>query len=147
MDSYDSGDHTEIVAGDEEDEHAALPDSHEDDDHTQMVGDEYDDGDATMHFDGDSAPSDGGGAVPSGPQVSVENAGPLDLGQSFGTRYRIDKLLGFGGMGAVYKAWDNELDIPVALKVIRPEVAQDPVMARQLDKRFKRELLLAAIDL
>ena len=46
-------------------------------------------------------------------------------------------------MGAVYKAWDKELDIPVALKVIRPEVAQDPALAEQLDRRFKRELLLA----
>jgi tetratricopeptide (TPR) repeat protein/tRNA A-37 threonylcarbamoyl transferase component Bud32 len=46
-------------------------------------------------------------------------------------------------MGAVYKAWDQELDIPVALKVIRPEMAQDPAVAEQLDRRFKRELLLA----
>jgi serine/threonine protein kinase/tetratricopeptide (TPR) repeat protein len=68
---------------------------------------------------------------------------PLKVGEAFGSRYRIDKLLGFGGMGAVYKAWDNELEIAVALKVIRPEVAADPALAEQLDRRFKRELLLA----
>jgi len=31
-------------------------------------------------------------------------------------RYRVDALLGQGGMGAVYKAWDQSLNIPVAVK-------------------------------
>ncbi len=70
-------------------------------------------------------------------------AGPLEIGESFGDRYRIDALLGFGGMGAVYKAWDTQVDIPVALKVVRTEATADPAMTRQLDRRFKRELLLA----
>ncbi len=69
--------------------------------------------------------------------------GPLEVGASFGDRYRIDALLGFGGMGAVYKAWDTQVDIPVALKVVRTGAATDPAMTRQLDRRFKRELLLA----
>ena len=77
-----------------------------------------------------------------GPVLSDDEA-VLKVGEAFGSRYRIDKLLGFGGMGAVYKAWDNELDIAVALKVIRPEVAADPALTQQLDRRFKRELLLA----
>ena len=34
--------------------------------------------------------------------------GPLAIGQDFG-RYHIIKLLGVGGMGAVYQAWDSEL--------------------------------------
>ena len=143
LDSFESGDQTEIVSSADDDEHTILPDGHEEDDHTQLVTEDSDGDDATMHLDGGSSASGGAGAGVPVPPVSVENAGPLDLGQSFGSRYRIDTLLGFGGMGAVYKAWDNELDIPVALKVIRPEVAQDPVMAKQLDRRFKRELLLA----
>jgi serine/threonine protein kinase/tetratricopeptide (TPR) repeat protein len=85
--------------------------------------------------------------VPPAAQTQVPTASggkdPLKVGEAFGSRYRIDKLLGFGGMGAVYKAWDNELEIAVALKVIRPEVAADPALAEQLDRRFKRELLLA----
>jgi len=48
-------------------------------------------------------------------------------------------LLGEGGMGAVYKASDRELDRPVALKVIRPELASSSSMLA----RFKQELLLS----
>jgi serine/threonine protein kinase/tetratricopeptide (TPR) repeat protein len=69
--------------------------------------------------------------------------GPLQLGESFGNRYHIIHLLGLGGMGAVYQAWDAELGVAVALKVVRPEVAADPETARMMEKRFKQELLLA----
>ncbi len=54
-------------------------------------------------------------------------------------RYEILKLLGEGGMGAVYKARDRELDRLVALKVIRAELAGHPTVLA----RFKQELILA----
>jgi tetratricopeptide (TPR) repeat protein len=73
----------------------------------------------------------------------TNNAGPLEVGQSFGPRYHIIRLLGAGGMGAVYQAWDAELGVAVAIKVIRPEVMEDPVTAEEVGRRFKRELLLA----
>jgi hypothetical protein len=76
--------------------------------------------------------------VPGGP-----GEGPLAPGHAFGSRYQIISVMGVGGMGAVYKAWDHELGVLVALKVIRPEVAADPKTARALEKRFKQELLLA----
>ena len=64
----------------------------------------------------------------------------LAPGSAFGTRYRIESLLGEGGMGAVYKAYDTELGRTVALKLVRPELATNP----QTMQRFKQELLLAS---
>src|SRR5215203_2432241 len=75
--------------------------------------------------------------------TAPRSGGPLAIGQSFGSRYHIIRLLGLGGMGAVYQAWDAELGVAVALKVVRPEIAADPEAARDLERRFKRELLLA----
>jgi serine/threonine protein kinase/tetratricopeptide (TPR) repeat protein len=67
----------------------------------------------------------------------------LTVGQNFGSRYHIIRVLGVGGMGAVYQAWDQSLEVAVALKVIRPESAPDPQAAETLQRRFKHELLLA----
>jgi len=69
--------------------------------------------------------------------------GPLQVGQAFGSRYHIIRVLGVGGMGAVYHAWDAELGMAVALKVIRPETSIDPVTAQEMERRFKQELVLA----
>ena len=63
----------------------------------------------------------------------------LTPGTLLAGRYEILQLLGRGGMGAVYKARDKELDRLVALKLIRPELARNPEMLR----RFKQELILA----
>ncbi|MCX6550218.1 MAG: protein kinase [Acidobacteria bacterium] len=80
----------------------------------------------------------------SAPHAPVgHHAGPLGVGQDFGNRYHILKELGVGGMGAVYQAWDAELGVAVAVKVIRPEALKDPHEAQELERRFKRELLLA----
>jgi serine/threonine protein kinase/tetratricopeptide (TPR) repeat protein len=71
------------------------------------------------------------------------SSGPLAPGQTFGSRYHIIRLLGAGGMGAVYQAWDDELGVAVAIKVIRLDPHADPALAADLERRFKRELLLA----
>lgn len=65
----------------------------------------------------------------------------LEPGQRFGMHYRV-RLIGEDGMGAVYKAFDNEIGVDVALKVIRPEQMRDGKKAAALERRFKRELLL-----
>ena len=63
----------------------------------------------------------------------------LEPGSVLGNRYEILQLLGEGGMGAVYKVRDREVDRLVALKVIRPELAVRP----EILQRFKQELILA----
>jgi serine/threonine-protein kinase len=55
-------------------------------------------------------------------------------------KYRIEQLLGRGGMGAVYRARDMRLDRLVALKVVRPELLEDADARR----RFKREAQIVA---
>lgn len=71
--------------------------------------------------------------------VMVDSA-VLAPGSDFGPRYRIESLLGQGGMGRVYKAYDKEIDRTVAIKVVREGFVGD---ADAL-KRFKQELHLAS---
>ncbi len=63
----------------------------------------------------------------------------LVAGSLLAGRYRIVELIGIGGMGMVYRAQDEQLDLPVAVKVLRPDLAQE----RQRLERFKQELVLA----
>ena len=65
--------------------------------------------------------------------------GRIPPGTLLGTRYEIVQMLGEGGMGAVYKAMDRELERMVALKIIRPELA----IHEEILARFKQELILA----
>ena len=74
---------------------------------------------------------------------AASTEGPLQCGEMLGSRYHIIRLLGIGGMGAVYQAWDSELEVALALKVIRPDTVGDPAAAAAVEARFKRELLLA----
>ncbi len=90
-------------------------------------------------------------SLPSSPFPPPRNAGSppasiaefvqstLPTGVILAQRYEIVQMLGQGGMGAVYKATDRELNRTVALKVIRPDLARD----RAIVDRFKQELLLA----
>jgi serine/threonine protein kinase len=50
----------------------------------------------------------------------------LSSGQVLQNRYRIMALLGQGGMGAVYRAWDNRLNVPVAIKEMTPQPGLAP---------------------
>jgi serine/threonine protein kinase len=50
-------------------------------------------------------------------------------------RYEIRERIGSGGMARVYKAWDSNLDRPVAIKILHEHLADDPTFK----ERFKRE--------
>jgi hypothetical protein len=62
------------------------------------------------------------------------------LHKAIGFQYRIERLLGRGGMGAVYLAHELALDRDVAIKVLPPELAA----TAGLRERFKREARTAA---
>jgi len=63
----------------------------------------------------------------------------ITRGSLIASRYEILSSLGKGGMGVVYKAHDRELDEIVALKLLRPDAASSPELAR----RFRAEIRLA----
>jgi serine/threonine-protein kinase len=60
-------------------------------------------------------------------------------GTPFG-RYQLIELLGRGGMGEVWRAYDSEIDRVVALKMLLPHLSEDP----EFEKRFRREVRAAA---
>jgi serine/threonine-protein kinase len=64
----------------------------------------------------------------------------IRVGDVVGGKYRVEKLLGCGGMGAVVKATHLELDIAVAVKILTLSAMLDP----SATLRFKREVRAAA---
>jgi serine/threonine protein kinase len=70
------------------------------------------------------------------------DAGSPLIGHQLGS-YRIRSLLGAGGMGEVYQAWDTKLGREVAIKVLSRDFRSDPGRVR----RFEREArVLAALN-
>jgi eukaryotic-like serine/threonine-protein kinase len=62
------------------------------------------------------------------------------IGKTIASKYRVDQLIGEGGMGKVYKANQTALDKPVVLKVLRQALLSD---ARTV-ARFQREAKAAS---
>jgi serine/threonine-protein kinase len=75
-----------------------------------------------------------------GPTAPGSPVAELNAGSLFANRYRIEQVLGRGGMGIVYKATDTQLDETVAIKTLPGDV-----MTRSPEdlERFKREIRLA----
>ena len=69
-----------------------------------------------------------GGSSREDPTLS-DGAAPV-VGKLFANRYRIEALLGRGGMGSVYRAHDREVDELVALKTLDTYTADDRAVER-----------------
>lgn len=64
----------------------------------------------------------------------------LSKGTIVADEFRIDGVLGVGGMGVVYEAWDSSLERTIALKLISSELGSDPGFR----ERFRREGMIQA---
>jgi serine/threonine protein kinase len=93
------------------------------------------------HTDHGARPTFGGRGSPSHPMLQMANE-PLPPGSLLG-QYRLEELIGEGGMGRIYRATHLHLDRTLAIKVLAPQLARD----RQLVARFQREArALAQLD-
>jgi serine/threonine-protein kinase len=63
----------------------------------------------------------------------------LAVGQQLGGRFVIERFIAHGGMGEVYRAFDRELGIPVAIKTLRREFSRNG----EFVERFRREVQVA----
>jgi hypothetical protein len=68
----------------------------------------------------------------------------LTTGIVLQNRYRIVSLLGQGGMGSVYRAWDMRLSVPVALKEMTPQPGLGDQTLGQLRQQFHQEATVLA---
>lgn len=64
----------------------------------------------------------------------------IGVGAVVDGKYRVDAVVGQGGMGAVYRAWDLRLERDVAIKVVRADLISDP----DARMRFRRESQIVA---
>lgn len=91
--------------------------------------------------EGESTEIGGGSFRPPPPPPPVPPPPPLPT-EDAGTRlggYRLDAVLGQGGMGVVYRVTHLKLDRPAAMKLIAPQYAREPGFR----ERFERESLIA----
>ncbi|HOU13267.1 MAG TPA: protein kinase [Anaerolineae bacterium] len=63
----------------------------------------------------------------------------LTTGTLLHNRYRIDRLLEFGVMGAMYRAWDMQRDVQVSVKELTPQPELDRAVLERLRQELERE--------
>ena len=73
-------------------------------------------------------------------ETTMSDSQPTWIGRTIGGRYKIESLLGQGGMSSVYKATDPNLQRTVAVKLIHPHLSQHA----EFVKRFEQEAAAVA---
>lgn len=68
----------------------------------------------------------------------------LNIGDVLQGRYRVARLLGQGGMGAVYRVWDMRLNAPRAVKEMTPQPDLNRETLTQLQQQFQQEAAVLA---
>jgi hypothetical protein len=92
---------------------------------------------------GTVTPGRSGGVEGSAPTMIVGGTGlpaAMGVGVVVDGKYRVDSVIGQGGMGAVFRAWDLRLERSVAIKVVRADLLADP----DSRARFRRESQIVA---
>ncbi len=87
-----------------------------------------------------AAPTQSIATVPTAVRAAGGGGDQLRPGAVFAGRYEVKEILGAGGMGVVYRAFDRELQEPVAIKTLRAEALAGGTVALE---RFKQEIRLA----
>src|SRR5205823_5257456 len=77
------------------------------------------------------------GATDPGFRPSQAAAGDALVGTVISGRFRVDDLIGQGGMGKVYRARHLALDRTVALKVLKPQLLEDPTLVGRFEREAK----------
>jgi GAF domain-containing protein len=78
-----------------------------------------------------------------GSEATTQAAGGahgIAIGSVVDNKYRVEEIVGQGGMGAVFRAWDVRLERSVAIKVVRAELLSAP----ESRVRFRRESMMVA---
>ena len=86
------------------------------------------------------APSDARSAAPTMVVGTGGSTAAIGVGVVVDGKYRVDAIVGHGGMGAVFRAWDLGLERSVAIKAVRADLLGDP----DSRARFRRESQIVA---
>lgn len=56
------------------------------------------------------------------------------VGKVLHNRFRVDAFIGSGGMGVVYRVWDTERNVALAMKVLHADLSEDPVAFKRIQR-------------